>query len=378
LGLFGLGNGAAPIGLDIGSTSFRVAQLKAAADKPILIEYANAKTPKGLITEGEISDVEGVAKELASLWRFHKIVEKRVVVGVANQKVVVRVVEMPVMTEAELRSAIRYQVSDYIPIPADEAIIDFQILSEYSKDSHERVMDVLLVAARKDMIETTVAAVEGAGLKPVVVDVSSLAFARVVMGDTAKPLLLEDDKPAGATALVNVSATLSDIVVVEDNAPRFTRISSIGGSTFTEALVEQLGMSLDEAADLRVRIGLPSADTDEAPAPIDADIKEYAEAVQNVLEQEMVKFIAEIRRSLDYYLVQANRAKSIDKIIVTGGGAKLKNFLEYLKQNLQIEVELGRPLQYFQINKNSLIAKVEEEELSMATCLGLAMRGLDR
>ncbi|MBS3908295.1 MAG: type IV pilus assembly protein PilM [Actinobacteria bacterium] len=378
MGLFGLGNGAAPIGLDIGSTSFRVAQLKAAADKPILIEYANAKTPKGLITEGEISDVEGVAKELASLWRFHKIVEKRVVVGVANQKVVVRVVEMPVMTEAELRSAIRYQVSDYIPIPADEAIIDFQILSEYSKDSHERVMDVLLVAARKDMIETTVAAVEGAGLKPVVVDVSSLAFARVVMGDTAKPLLLEDDKPAGATALVNVSATLSDIVVVEDNAPRFTRISSIGGSTFTEALVEQLGMSLDEAADLRVRIGLPSADTDEAPAPIDADIKEYAEAVQNVLEQEMVKFIAEIRRSLDYYLVQANRAKSIDKIIVTGGGAKLKNFLEYLKQNLQIEVELGRPLQYFQINKNSLIAKVEEEELSMATCLGLAMRGLDR
>ncbi|OFW35186.1 MAG: hypothetical protein A2074_01095 [Candidatus Aquicultor primus] len=378
MGLFGLGNGAAPIGLDIGSTSFRVAQLKAAADKPMLIEYATAKTPKGLITEGEISDVDGVAKELASLWRSNKIVEKRVVVGVANQKVVVRVVEMPVMTEAELRSAIQYQVSDYIPIPADEAIIDFQILSEYSKDSHERVMDVLLVAARKDMIETTIAAVEGAGLKPVIVDVSSLAFARVVMGDTAKPLLLEDDEPVGATALINLSATLSDIVVVEDNTPRFTRISSIGGSTFTEALVEQLGMSVDEADDIKARIGLPSVDTDEVPAAIDADIKEYAEAVQNVLEQEMVKFIAEIRRSLDYYLVQANRAKSIDRIIVTGGGAKLKNFLEYLKQNLQIEVELGRPLQYFQVNKNSLIARIEEEELSMAICLGLAMRGLDR
>ena len=378
MGLFGLGNGAAPIGLDIGSTSLRVAQFKATADKPILIEFATAKMPQGLISEGEISDVDGVAKELAALWRANKIAEKRVVVGVANQKVIVRVVEMPVMTDAELRSAIQYQVSDYIPIPADEAIIDFQILSEYSKDSHERVMDVLLVAARKDMIETTIAAVEGAGLKPVVVDVSSLAFARVVMGDTAQPLLPEDDGPTGATALINLSATLSDIVVVEDNMPRFTRISSMGGNTFSEALVEQLGMSLEEADDLKARIGLPPVEGDENPGLIDTDIQEYAEAVQNVLEQEMVKFIAEIRRSLDYYLVQANRAKSIDKIIVTGGGAKLKNFLAYLQQNLQIEVELGRPLQHVRLNGNGLAAKVEEEELSMATCLGLAMRGLDR
>jgi len=430
LGLLTLGRGASPVGLDIGSSTFRLAQLKPSNDKPTLISYASAQTPDDLINEGEIMDVDGVAKALSKLWREHKIREKNVVVGVANQKVIVRVIEMPYMTETELRSAIQYQINDYIPIPIEEAIVDFQIIGERESDEGERMMEVLVVAARRDMVESTIAAVEKAGLNPVVIDVSSLAFARAVTRDGVQPFIQEDiNATLGATAMINISANLTDIVVIEDEVPRFTRISNTGGNTFTEALVEQLGISFEDAEDLKIKIGLAPIKNEfenetpaiaaydsereteaepmgfleisetseipetsetsgilEAPETLEtpetqedsSDINKYVDIVQSILEQEMTKFIAEIRRSLDYYLVQATRARHIDKIIVSGGGAKLKNFMDYLKESLQLEVELGRPLNSVQLSRKLRRTGVEDEEPSMAICLGLAMRGIDR
>jgi type IV pilus assembly protein PilM len=284
---------------------------------------------------------------------------------------------MPLMTEDELRSAIRFQANDYIPIPIDEAIIDFQIISERESDRQDKMMDVLVVAARKDMVESTIAAVEGAGLRPIIVDVSSLAFARAVLTDVEESFLKEEAGDAGATTLINISSSLTDIVVLEDNIPRFTRISSMGGDAFTDALVNQLGIPFNEAEELKTKIGLRS-DGDESSLPeIDPSISMYKETVNNVLEQEMDRFIAEIRRSLDYYLVQSARAKRIEKIIVTGGGAKLRNILRYMKERLQVEVEPGHPLHSVQVARKLSEAGVDSDELSMAICLGLAMRGVE-
>jgi type IV pilus assembly protein PilM len=376
VGLLSFGRGA-PVGLDIGSSTFRAVQLKPADDKPLLINYASVKTADGLVNEGEIVDVEGVSKVLASFWRENKISEKKVVIGVANQKVVVRVIEMPYMSEHELRSAIQYQINDYIPIPIEEAIIDFQIISEHENADGNKMMNVLVVAARKDMVENTIAAVKGAGLKPVVVDVSSLAFARAIMGNMPEKVLA-DEEDYGATALINISASLTDIVVIEDDIPKFTRISSFGGNVFTEALSEQLGVSIEFAEDLKARIGLPPVNGEAVELSEDQEVNQYINAVHSVLEQEMSRFIAEIRRSLDYYVVQATRVKRIDRVVVSGGGAKLKNFIEHLKHHLQMEVEVGRPLQNIQIKRKAQFADIEEDELSMAICLGLGMRGVDR
>jgi len=376
LGLLALGRGSAPVGLDIGNKTFRIAQLKPSAHKPILINYASKDTPFGLVDEGEIADVDGVAKVLSDFWRERKISEKKVVVGIANQKVIVRIIEMPYMTEAELKSAIQFQVSDYIPIPIEEAIIDFQIISERENDLQGKVMDVLVVAARKEMIERVIMALEKAGLRPVVIDVSSFAFARAVMGD-APSLSFEDLDNPKATAMINVGSNLTDIVVMEDGIPRFTRISNFGSDIFVEALMEALGISLDEAKDLAVRIGLPSRDVGDDPADVTPDMLSKVALVNTILEQQMMKLVAEIRRSLDYYLVQAAKAKSIDKIILSGSGANLRNFRQHLKRELQIEVELGHPLNNVQIGKNLRSADIVDDELSLATCLGLAMRGLD-
>lgn len=377
MGALSLGRGAAPVGLDIGSSTFRIAQLKSADDKPLLVNYASIKTADGLVNEGEIIDIESVSKVLAAFWRDNKIAEKRVVVGVANQKVVVRVIEMPLMSEAELRSAIQYQINDYIPIPLEEAIIDYQIISKHENSEQNKMMDVLVVAARKDMVENTVAAIRGAGLKPVIVDVSSLAFARAVMRDEPEKVLDEVENK-GATALINISSSLTDIVVVEDNVPRFTRISGIGGKVFTEAIVEQLGVSREAAEELKTKIGLPPIGKQSVAIDVEPHLTQYAEAVHNILEQEMSRFIAEIRRSLDYYVVQATNVKRIEKIIVSGGGARLKNFLEHLRENLMMECEMAQPLQNIQIKRKMQIENIEDEELSMAICLGLGMRGIEK
>lgn len=375
MGFLGLGKGKAPVGLDIGGSTFRLAQLKKSADKPILCNYASFKAPRDLVHEGEVVDIDGAAKALTEFWRTQKISEKRVVVGIANQKVIMRVVEMPSMTEAELRSAIKFQISEYIPIPIEEAIIDFQIISHHENEQQEKMMDVLVVAARREMVENTVKALEKAKLKPVVVDISSLAFARAVADDSVKPFIEEAEFP-GATALINIGSNLTDIVVVEDDIPRFARIGNVGGNVFTGALSDQLGISFDEADDLKVRIGLPSFDGEDERDDIGEDISHYVDVVQNILEQEMFKFIAEIRRSLDYYLVQTTKAKSIDKIIISGSGARIKNFLPHLKESLRLEIKFGQPLNNVLLCKRLQKIGLGDEEFSLATCLGLAMRGI--
>ncbi len=383
MGFFSLGKGVAPVGLDISGNIFRVAQLKPSADKPVLVNYASLKAPLGLTNEGEISDIDGVAKALAAFWRAQRISEKKVVVGLANQKVIVRVIEMPYMTETELRSAIKFQANDYIPIPIEEAIVDFQIISEHENDEGEKMIDILIVAVRRDMVENLISAVTGAGLKPVVIDVSSLAFARAVMGNDVRPVIEELPDHLGATALINIGSNLTDIVVIEDEIPRFTRISNVGGDTFTNALVDQIGISFEDADYLKTGIGLPAVegienDEDVMEPAIPSEIQQYVDVVRNVLEQEMIKFIAEVRRSLDYYLVQAMKAKSIDKVIVSGDGAKLRSFLSHLRENLQIEAELAHPLRSVQVGKKLSETNIESEELSMAICLGLAMRGIEK
>jgi type IV pilus assembly protein PilM len=335
------------------------------------------KTADGLIDEGEIVDIEGVSKALAAFWREYKIPEKRVVIGVANQKVVVRVIEMPYMSESELRSALQYQISDYIPIPVEEAIIDFQILTDNEANKQSGKMDVLVAAARKDMIENAIAAVKGAGLKPVIVDISSLAFARAVLEAEPERVLREPDEDKGATALVNISSTLTDIIIVEDGVPRFTRISGTGGRVFTDAIVEQLGVSVDEAEELKMAVGLPQVgDKMLQPVSDDPKIRQYYSKVQGILELEMERFVAEIRRSLDYYIAQSTNVRRIEKVIVSGGGVRLNNFIEQLKASLMMEVELAQPLKSVQIKRRTRIANVKEDELSMAICIGLGMRGM--
>lgn len=396
---------ATPVGLDMGTTSFRVVELKPTSGKPLLTHMGSIQVPPGVIVEGEIADPALASQALSQLWKETGLRDKQLTVGISNQKVIVRLVELPYMDEQELRGALQYQAQEYIAIPMDEAILDFQIVGEFTTAEEEHMMEVLLVAAQKDMVQKFVETIQQAGLEPEVIDVSSFALLRS-LGETA-PLILEEGKEAEAVVLMNISAGITNIVVVEEGIPRFSRVTAMAGDDFTRAVANALNLPFDEAEELKIKVGLPEiaseGETAAVPKLVEvaagsrgsgwqdeggkeaeaAEVNTYfagedperVSKAQQALVHETHRFIDEVRRSLDYYLTQAKVA-SIQNITLTGGASQLPNLASYLEKALQVNVSYGHPLKKVDVAP-SLLERAEREESSMAICLGLALRGVE-
>lgn len=357
------------VGLDIGTDHVRAAQLKPSGAGYALSAYGRVPMPLGAVVEGEIVDADAVSSAISQLWRQFGIRSRDVAVGVSNQKVVVRLIDLPYMERSELAGAIQYQAQDYIPIPVEEAIIDFQIIGDYMTPADEHMMEVLLVAAQRTMIENVVHAVEGARLKLVEIDVTSFALVRALLGTVPSVLPDEIEESGEAVGVIHMSSGLTNIVVVERGVPRFTRVSSLAGNQFTQAIANILNLTFDEAEELKQRAGLPPIDGTAQPQSDPMIMK-----AQETLEREVNKFIAEVRRSLDYYLTQTTQARVIRRISLTGSGAALANLPTYLEKGLQTQVVLADPLLHVQPS-NSTQQVVDEDRMGAAPAIGLAMGG---
>jgi len=361
-----------PVGLDIGTDYIRAAQIKQSGSGNVLTAYGSVTMPFGAVVEGEIVDPEAVSGALKELWKRTGIRTKDVSIGVSNQKVVVRLIDLPYMERDELAGAIQYQAQDYIPIPIEEAIIDFQIIGDYMTPADEHMMEVLLVAAQRDMIAAAVTAVEGAGLKLAQVDVTAFALVRALLGTTTGWLAEEAEAPGEALGVVHISSGLTNIAVVERGIPRFTRVSSLAGNQFTQAIANVLNLTFDEAEALKIRAGLPSIDAPQEP--MDGEDSQLLQTAQDALEREANKFIAEVRRSLDYYLTQATQAGTIRRIYLTGTGSQLKNLPSYLEKGLQTSVVLGDPLSQIQAS-GAVEQAILADRMGCAAAIGLALGG---
>lgn len=376
MGLISMGSGAPPVGLDIGTDHVRAAVLKSSGSTPTLTAYACVDMPMGAVIDGDIVNPSAVSAAIRELWRQPGIKGREVVTGVSNQKVVVRLVDLPFMERDELKGAIQYQAQDFIPIPVEEAILDFQIIGDYMTSADEHMMEVLLVAAQRDTIDSTVAAVEGAGLKLAAIDVTSFAIVRSTLGGGTNVFAEDDEAPDEAVAVIHIGSGLTNIAVVEKGVPRFTRVSSLSGNQFTQAVANQLNLTFDEAEHLKIKAGLPdlsthtSADTETA----DDETLRIA-AVQDALEREVSKFITEVRRSLDYYLTQTTHARTIRRIHLTGSSAQLANLPLYLEKGLQAEVVLSDPLRFVQVGAGAK-AVAERDHMGAAPAVGLALGGV--
>jgi len=362
-----------PVGLDIGTDYIRAAQVKPSGSGNALSAYGLVAMPFGAVVEGEVVDPEAVSLAIKDLWKRGGFHNKTVAVGVANQKVVVRLIDLPFMERAELAGAIQYQAQDYIPIPVEEAIIDFQIIGDYMTPADEHMMEVLLVAAQRDMVSNVVAAVEGAGLRLAQVDVTAFALVRALFGTTLSWLAEETENAGDAVGVVHVSSGLTNIAVVERGLPRFTRVSSLAANQFTQSIANVLNLTFDEAEELKARVGLPSIDApNEGTAGIDPQVVQTA---QEALEREANKFIAEVRRSFDYYLTQATNVHGIGRIYLIGTGAELRNLPTYLERGLQTQVVLGDALQGLQMG-GSVEQAVLADRMGCAPAIGLALGGV--
>jgi type IV pilus assembly protein PilM len=202
--------------------------------------------------------------------------------------------------------------------------------------------------------------------------VSSFAIVRALLGADATTSLADDE--GLATGVVHVASSLTNISVVERGVPRFTRISSLAGGQFTQAIARALDVTYEQAEELKIRVGLPAADGSVTAVPDDVSA-EVVQAVHDCLEREVNKFIAEIRRSLDYYLTQTSQVKAIRRILLTGSGAQLLNLAQYLEKGLQAQVLLGDPLANIGVSA-SVRQRVEDDRMGCATAIGLALGGL--
>jgi type IV pilus assembly protein PilM len=320
------------VGLDVGTTAVRAAELSARRGEIVLERFGQIALPPGAVIDGEVAQPEVVAGALKELWKRVRYSTKQVVVGVANQRVVVRLTDLPAMPEAELRASLRYQVQEYIPIPVDEAELDVNILGEHEETNGQRMMRVLLVAAQKDMVAGLVDAIDKAGLDPVGVDLTPFALLRALAPEGAQVY------PEAGEALVDVGARVTNIVVHEAGVPRFIRILLMGGHDVTEALATALSMDPERAEMTKFEVG--------SGAVVD-------QAAAGVVSQKLDTFAEEVRGSLDFFRAQSG-ALPIARVLVTGGGSRLGQLVERLGRVLNLPVEPAHVLGHVRLGRLGL------------------------
>lgn len=358
---------AVRVGIDIEQASMVGAQVRTGRQGNSLAAVSARALPDGLMFEGEVVDVDGLAAELKTFWKETGFTGKRFSVGIANQKIVVRTMEFPIIDPKELRAAIEFQAQEAIPIPLDEAILDFQVLSTTPGEVEGAGrQQVLIVAAQRDMIGQFMQVAKKAGLSIDGIDLQAFALMRSV----APPVAFVDQgapQADGASALINIGAGISNIVVASGGTPQFTRVVNLGYEALVQALMQNRGVSHQEADLMRLTVGL----TGSAAAAADLEDSTVAE-IHEVLDSTCESFADEIRRSVDYYHSLQQDAP-IARILLSGEGSLTRNMCDYLAAALHLPVALGNPLQFIAENKS----KLPQQELELiaprlAIALGLA------
>ena len=346
------------IGLDIGTFAVRAAEVDVGGDRPTLLRFGQVTLPPGAVVNGEVEDAEAVGAAIRRLWSESGFRTKAVVVGVANQRVIVRQAEVPAMAEEDMRSALRFEAQELIPIPLEEAILDFQILETIPSAEGEGRARILLAAAQRDMVRTHLAAVERGGLTATTVDLVPFALIRSLAGP--QEFLPDPDR---SQAIVCIGAGVTNVVVHEGGVPRFVRILQVGGDDITRAIAEELDVDLDLAEDLKRRGDEESDDELEARTGV-------------IVTQRLGALIEEIRGSLDFYLAQAD-AVPFERVLVTGGASRTRALIERLQQTLGgTAVEMARPLANLQVGRVGLTdEQLAEAEPLIAVPVGLCMAG---
>ncbi|MCU1673719.1 MAG: type pilus assembly protein PilM [Frankiales bacterium] len=319
-----------------------------------LERFGQVALPVGAVRDGEVIDSDAVAAAIKQLWAQAKFSTKKVVVGVANQKVVVRQVDLPWLPVNELRKSLSFQVQDFIPMPVEQAILDFHPLEEFTNDAGGRMLRVLLVAAARDMVGSAMDAVTKAGLQPAMVDLTSFAVLRSQVTASA-------GFAVEAEALVDIGASVTNIVVHHGGVPRFVRILLMGGADITDAVAERLGVPTDQAETVKQTNGLSTGGMVEShPA-------------SRAIEQTGGAFVEEVRGSLDYYLAQPGAAR-IGRVVLSGGGSRLGGLVERLSAATRLPVEVARPMSALKIGKTGLTDdQLAYVEPMVAVPVGLAM-----
>jgi type IV pilus assembly protein PilM len=344
------------LGLDIGSSSVKLAQLRQTKRGYALVSLDTAPLPSEAIVDGALMNSAAIVQAIQDLCSQNRIRTKEVAIGVSGHSVIIKKISLPKMTQDELDESIQWEAEQYIPFDVKDVNIDTQILGDRGDASGQ--MDVLLVAAKKDMINDYTSIVTEAGLQPVVVDVDAFAVQNMFEANY-------EMAPGETVVLINAGASVVNINIVSNGASTFTRDITVGGNQFTEEIQKQLNVSYDEAEALKV--GGQTGTEMDAVVP-----QEVERVIQGVAEQ----MAGEIQRSLDFYAATAADSH-VAKVYLSGGTARVPALFKVIEQRVGVPVEILNPFKAIEVDNRKFDPQhIMEIAPSAAVAVGLALRSV--
>lgn len=350
--MFGLGKSKQIIGMDIGSSSIKLVELKQSGKDLEVARVGVEPLAPEIVVDGAIVDTGQVSNSIAKLFSEHKIKAKNVATAVSGHSVIVKKLSLQQMPDEELEAAIPMEAAQHIPFDIAEVNLDYQIL-ETPPDSP--VMDVLLVAVKKDKILNYTNVITLAGRTPVIVDIDAFALQNVYEYNY-------EPSPDTTVALLNLGASVMNINIVRGHTPLFTRDVSVGGNQYTDSLQKELDLGFDEAETLKTGVTLPGI-SDEARMPV---IKSVSEII-----------VLEIQRTFDFFRATAG-GEQIQKLYLAGGSAHVYGLSDLMKQEMGIPVEQLNPFRRIHAPETGPIGEtVSSQGPRLSLAVGLALRSFE-
>jgi type IV pilus assembly protein PilM len=364
------------IGVDIDRGSIKAVQLQSTGAGYVLQHVGYHRLPPGVIVEGEVADQDLLAAEIREFWDSHSFKGKSITFGVSNQKVVVRLLDFPHMRPEDLQGAISFEAQDHIPMPLDEAVLDYVVLGP--REERADLDRVLVVAAQREMIARYTTAVRAGGLKPEGVDVKALSLTRSTLPD---PFFGED----GAVLLLDVGAEITNLVVADRGNPVLTRFVPVGLGDFVAAVAELADLPEDvaERQALDPRVNLGDGHVEEEPREEEAEAEEEQETeefdpalaydVRRGLEGAAQTLADEVQRSIEHHRSQ-EAARDVSRVLISGEAALIPGIDVYLGDLLGVPTGRGKPVEKLSANRSNIEdAQLRAMEPVLAVAFGLAM-----
>jgi type IV pilus assembly protein PilM len=336
------------IGVDIGSSSIKVCQVRETRKSYNLVAFGYAPLPPQAIVDGQVMDGNAVAETLQQIWHSAKIRQREVSLGVSGQSAIIRKITIPMMTSEELEEQIQWEAEQHIPFDIKDVHVDYQVLRRHPEQSQ---MDLLLVAAKRDQINDYAQLARDARLKPIVCDIDAFSIQNLFELSRGLP-------PDQTVALINVGANLTSLNIIAGGISAFTREIANGGHGISEQIQKQLGIPFDLAESYK-------CGTADGPAP---------PQVAQIIESASDGIAAEIQRSLDFFMATSGDGE-ISRIYVTGGTSKIPPLSQAIERRARVPVEVWAPTERLTVDSKKVdlgVLGVRAPQLAVA--LGLALR----
>ena len=328
------------VGVDIGTSSIKGVQVK----NKTLVGYYQVAAPGGVIGSENPNDLKKVSDSLKQLFSDGKFRTRNIVASVPESQVFTRVITLPQMAEDEIASAVQNEAQQYVPMPLDQAVLDYEILG--SSEVQPNSVDVLLVAVPKSLTQKYLQILQNAGLTPLSIETETIALSRSVVGDSSQPVMV-----------ASIGATTTDIAIFSGGALRFTRSIATGGQALERALMQAFNLESGQAAEYIQAYGLEEK--------LEGKVMSAIKPVFDII-------VEELKRAQTFFTSRSKR--SLSRLVLVGGTANLPGVLVYMAEALGVEVARGNPWETINVPQNLNSEYLEEHAPSFAVAAGLALK----